>query len=83
MISKNGIVSVYGFLLGLSILFVWLLLRNSDLLDTYVDPAVVNPLHLFIVYAAIANVLVRVVNRGTTYKVSIVVARRATVCNYK
>ncbi|XP_001951240.1 protein-S-isoprenylcysteine O-methyltransferase [Acyrthosiphon pisum] len=69
MISKNGIVSVYGFLLGLSNLFVWLLLGNSDLLDTYVDPAVVNPLHLFIVYAAIANVLVCVVNRGTTYKV--------------
>lgn len=69
MISKNGIVSVYGFLLGLSVLFVWLLLQNNVLLGNYVDRTVVNPLHLFIVYTAISNVLVRVVNRGITYKV--------------
>jgi len=69
MISKNGVVSVYGFLLGLSVLFVWLLIQNSVLLDIYADLTIVNPLHLFIVYAAISNVLVCVVNRGITYKV--------------
>lgn len=73
MISKNGIVSVYGFLLGLSVLFVWLLLQNNVFLGTYVDRTVVNPLHLFIVYTAISNVLVRVVNRGITYKVSVAI----------
>lgn len=74
MISKNGIVSVYGFLLGLSILFVWLLLQHGVVLTTYVDSHGLNLLHLFVVYAAITNVLVRLVNRGTTYKVSAVIA---------
>lgn len=70
MISKNGIVSVYGFLLGLSMLFVLLLLRsNLWPVSDYVNGRDVNSLHLFVVYAAIANVLVLIINRGIVYKV--------------
>lgn len=72
MISKNGIVSVYGFLLGLSMLFALLLLR-SDLWppSDYVNGRDVNTLHLFVVYAAITHVLVRIINRGIIYKVNV------------
>lgn len=68
MISKNGMVSIYGFLLGLSMLLVSLL-QNGDL-SAYIHDNNVNEFHLFIAYAAIANVLVRIINRGVTYKVS-------------
>lgn len=68
MISKNGIVSIYGFLLGLSILLVSLL--QSRNLSAYIHDNNVNEFHLFMAYAAIANVLVRIINRGVTYKVS-------------
>lgn len=69
MISKNGIVSVYGFLLGLSVLVIFFLLR-SGVLQIYENINNVSVVHLFVVYAIIANILVRIINRSTIYKVS-------------
>lgn len=73
MISKNGLISVYGWLLGLSVLFVLLLLPNSRLSAYGKD---VNTFQLFFIYATIANVLVRIVNRGIVYKVCIITGHR-------
>lgn len=70
MISKNGIVSVYGFLFGLSILFVFFILQ-SGLLPIYKDNNDVNVVHLFIAYAAITNIIVRIAYRNIIYKVNV------------
>jgi len=70
MNSKNGIVSVYAFLLGLSIVPVVLLLQNG-LLSAYTHGDNVNTLQLFAVYVVVANILVRIINRGAVYKVSV------------
>lgn len=71
MISKNGIMSIYSFLLGLCILLVTLLQNNT--LSAYMHDNNVNEFYLFIAYAIIANVLVRIINRGVAYKVSDIV----------
>lgn len=72
MISKNGIISVYGFLLGLSVLFALHLVRSDSWpVSNYLNGHDVNPMHLFVLYAVIANVLVRIINRGIGYKVKV------------
>lgn len=70
MISKNGIVSVYGFLLGLSISIIFFILQ-CGLLPVYKDNKDVNVVHLFIGYAVLTNILVRIAYRSIMYKVSI------------
>lgn len=70
MIAKNGIVSVYGFLLGLSISFIFFILQ-SGLLPVYKDNNDVNVVHLFIGYAVLTNILVLIAYRSIMYKVSI------------
>ncbi|VVC45667.1 Hypothetical protein CINCED_3A015029 [Cinara cedri] len=66
MISKNGLVSVYGLLLGIFVLFIILLLPNT-ILSAYSTN--VNTFHVFFFYAIISNVLVRIFNRGVVYKI--------------
>ncbi|XP_050428035.1 protein-S-isoprenylcysteine O-methyltransferase [Adelges cooleyi] len=64
MIAKLGIVSIYGFLLGLPILFV--LIPNTFPIIYYIE---INVLHLFIIYAVLTHVLVRIINRGIVYNI--------------
>jgi len=74
MNSKNGIVSVYTFLLGLSVIPVLFSMQNSPLL-AFKHGDIVNVSQLFVVYATITNVLVRIVSRGVVYKVRVMLSR--------
>lgn len=65
MISKYGIISIYGFLLGLGALVVLPVSRGS--ISAYVHNN--NLLYLFAMYSAITNVVIRIVCRGIVYKV--------------
>lgn len=67
MISKYGIVSVYGYVLGLLILPALLLLENDPFVR-YVDN--VNGVQLFVFYSIIASVLVRIFYGGVAFTVS-------------
>lgn len=70
MNSKHGVVSVYAFLLGFSVVPVLFFLQNGPL-SAFVHDNNVNVPQLFVIYTVVVNILVRIVNRDVVYKICV------------